>query len=61
MIVAVKAEMCGSSRCGIAQDTMPNRDDAKPLQARDGGALNPNGEVARNGRPLVNTNCPKNK
>lgn len=38
---------------------MPDRDDAKTVRARDGRALNPTRGVARNGRPLVNTNCPR--
>lgn len=37
---------------------MPDQGDAKPLRAREGRALNPTRGVARNGRPLVNTNCP---
>jgi hypothetical protein len=55
---AVKAETCGSSRCGIAREAMPDQGDAKPFRAREGRALNPTRGVARNGRPLVNTNCP---
>lgn len=37
---------------------MPDQDDAEPLRGRKGRALNPRRGVARNGRPLVNTNCP---
>jgi hypothetical protein len=53
-----KAETSGSSHCGIARETMPDLDGAKPQRGHDGRALNPTRGVAENGRPLVNTNCP---